>query len=192
MKPRLFLVDVESTGPGPARSVMTEFGVVDYETRSWFHGHLWDFEPTPGNEALPIATQENYGFTATVPEDYTHAGFTGERVNFGSEKIQPLWWVMKTLTSWIDIFEPGRVTFVSDNPGWDFMWMAYAFDSVGMDNRFGHSSRRIGDFAAGQAGDWKKQSGWKSLRKTRHTHNPVDDAMGNAEALEQLLNGRNQ
>jgi hypothetical protein len=24
---------------------------------------------------------------------------------------------------------------------------------------------------------------FKHLRKTRHTHNPVDDAMGNAEAL---------
>jgi hypothetical protein len=26
-------------------------------------------------------------------------------------------------------------------------------------------------------------SGWKKLRTTKHTHHPVDDAMGNAEAL---------
>jgi hypothetical protein len=24
---------------------------------------------------------------------------------------------------------------------------------------------------------------WKHLRETKHTHNPVDDAMGNAEVL---------
>ena len=24
---------------------------------------------------------------------------------------------------------------------------------------------------------------WKHLRKTKHSHNPVDDAMGNAEVL---------
>jgi hypothetical protein len=24
---------------------------------------------------------------------------------------------------------------------------------------------------------------WKQLRRTRHTHNPVDDALGNVEAL---------
>jgi len=27
------------------------------------------------------------------------------------------------------------------------------------------------------------RASWKHLRKTKHTHNPVDDAMGNAEAL---------
>ena len=31
---------------------------------------------------------------------------------------------------------------------------------------------------AGKNGEWKRK-----LRKTKHTHNPVDDAMGNAEAL---------
>jgi hypothetical protein len=29
---------------------------------------------------------------------------------------------------------------------------------------------------------------FKFLRKTRHTHNPVDDAVGNAEALLALKN----
>lgn len=29
---------------------------------------------------------------------------------------------------------------------------------------------------------------WKSLRKTKHDHNPVNDALGNAEALLELVN----
>ena len=28
-----------------------------------------------------------------------------------------------------------------------------------------------------------KGTEWKQFRRTRHTHNPVDDAKGNAEAL---------
>jgi hypothetical protein len=27
------------------------------------------------------------------------------------------------------------------------------------------------------------RASWKKYRKTSHTHNPVDDAMGNAEAI---------
>ena len=48
-------------------------------------------------------------------------------------------------------------------------------------NPFGFSGRRIGDLYCGFVNDtWAK---WKHLRKTRHSHNPVDDAKGNAEAL---------
>ena len=31
--------------------------------------------------------------------------------------------------------------------------------------------------------DASKATEWKKYRVTRHTHNPVDDARGNAEAL---------
>lgn len=187
MNTRIFLVDVESTGPSPARSVMTEFGVVDFETRAWFHGHLWDFKPTPGNEALPIAVGRNPGYTAFLEgnPDYNGERYSPPKSNGTYEKF-----VFTELTEWMaDVGDFARPVFVSDNPGWDFMWMAYGFDSLGLHNPFGHSSRRIGDFAAGLAGKWNQQTKWKSLRETRHTHNPVDDAMGNAEALAKLLAG---
>jgi hypothetical protein len=190
MNTRIFLVDVESTGPSPARSVMTEFGVVDFETRAWFHGHLWDFKPTPGIPALPIATERNPGFTAYTEhlDDENYDGTT----RHSPPKSQGTYekFVFLGLTYWMAaVGGLTRPVFVSDNPGWDFMWMAYGFDSVELENPFGHSSRRIGDFAAGLAGKWNQQTKWKSLRETRHTHNPVDDAMGNAEALAKLLAG---
>ena len=33
----------------------------------------------------------------------------------------------------------------------------------------------------------KDHTSWKKFRKTKHTHNPVDDAKGNAEALKHIL-----
>ena len=79
--------------------------------------------------------------------------------------------------------------FVSDNPAYDFQWINCAFDSWGMKNPFGHSARRIGDYYAGLIGNWRNSSGWKRLRVTRHDHNPVHDAMGNAEAFDRLQGG---
>ena len=48
-------------------------------------------------------------------------------------------------------------------------------------NPFGWSSRRIGDLFCGFYNDMFYK--WKKHRITSHTHNPVDDAKGNAEAL---------
>ncbi len=50
-------------------------------------------------------------------------------------------------------------------------------------NPFGFSGRRIGDLYAGLVKDASKATEWKKYRVTAHTHNPVDDAKGNAEAL---------
>ena len=50
-------------------------------------------------------------------------------------------------------------------------------------NPFGFSGRRIGDLYCGLVRDMSKATEWKQFRRTRHTHDPVDDAKGNAEAL---------
>jgi len=77
----------------------------------------------------------------------------------------------------------GRPVFVSDNPAFDWQWINYYFHRYAGDNPFGHSARRIGDLYAGLVGDFAASNGWKLLRQTEHTHDPVDDALGNAEAL---------
>ena len=46
---------------------------------------------------------------------------------------------------------------------------------------FGHSSQNLGSLYKGLVQDTFKN--FKHLRKTTHTHHPVDDARGNAEAL---------
>jgi hypothetical protein len=49
------------------------------------------------------------------------------------------------------------------------------------ENPFGFSSTNLGSLYKGLVKDTFQT--FKHLRKTRHTHNPVDDALGNAEAL---------
>jgi hypothetical protein len=77
--------------------------------------------------------------------------------------------------------------FVSDNPAFDWQWINDAFWRLLGKNPFGHSARRIGDFYAGLTKDFRNTTKWKKFRKTRHDHNPVHDAIGNAEALKQMI-----
>lgn len=48
-------------------------------------------------------------------------------------------------------------------------------------NPFGFSSTNLGSLYKGRVGDVTKN--FKHLRRTAHTHHPVDDAKGNAEAM---------
>jgi hypothetical protein len=57
------------------------------------------------------------------------------------------------------------------------------------ENPFGHSWRRIADCYAGLVGDFRSTQKWKRLRRTKHDHHPVHDALGNAEALIRLFDG---
>lgn len=92
-------------------------------------------------------------------------------------------------TEWLKQFRDGRPVFVSDNPAYDWQWINYGFDKYLKYNPFGHSARRISDFYAGLKNDFYDSQGWKQLRVTKHDHNPVHDAMGNAEAFKRLLDG---
>lgn len=61
------------------------------------------------------------------------------------------------------------------------MFVCWYFHHFLQHNPFGFSSRRIADIYCGLKKDAYTQ--WKHLRKTAHTHNPVDDAKENAEVL---------
>jgi hypothetical protein len=41
----------------------------------------------------------------------------------------------------------------------------------------------------GLVGDFRSTQRWKRLRRTKHDHHPVHDALGNAEALIRILDG---
>ena len=73
--------------------------------------------------------------------------------------------------------------FVSDNVAFDWQFINYYFHKFTGQNQFGFSGRRIGDLYAGPVKDASKATEWKKFRGTKHTHHPVDDAKGNAEAL---------
>jgi hypothetical protein len=88
---------------------------------------------------------------------------------------------------WLEPRKP--VVFVSDNPAYDFQWINFYFWRYFGENPFGHSGRRIADFYAGLVGDFRNTQRWKRLRRTKHDHHPVHDALGNAEALIRIFEG---
>lgn len=153
-------VDVEAIGSAPIRGKMTEFGAVHEKSLKTFHGLIWKSTPDPENPAKPL------------PTDYL----------FRSLDI-----VMLDFSIWLKgVCGKERPIFVSDNVAYDWMWIACAFDEVKLENPFGHSGRRISDFWAGLQHDFGKTQSWKSFRKTPHDHNPVNDAMGNVEAFQEI------
>lgn len=89
--------------------------------------------------------------------------------------------VMARFEEWIRANSAGRPIFVSDNPAFDWQWINYYFHKYLDRNPFGYSARRIGDLYCGLVKN--PYARWKHLRKTKHDHNPVNDAKGNAEAL---------
>ena len=95
--------------------------------------------------------------------------------------------VFADFSAWLAASVKGRPIFVSDNPAFDWQWINDGFWRTLGRNPFGHSARRISDFYAGLRGDFRKTQEWKQWRKTPHTHNPVDDAMGNVEAFQKML-----
>ena len=76
--------------------------------------------------------------------------------------------------------------FISDNNGFDWQFINYYFHHFLGNNPFGYSSTNLGSLYKGLVKDMTKN--FKHLRKTIHSHNPVDDVRGNAEALLILKN----
>lgn len=94
--------------------------------------------------------------------------------------------VMTNFKLWIEEHSKGKPILLSDNNGFDASWINWYFIKYLGENPFGWSSRRIGDMFAGFMNNSHYK--WKQHRITKHTHNPVDDAKGNAEALLWLKN----
>lgn len=90
---------------------------------------------------------------------------------------------------WLTEHVRGQPVMWSDNPAYDWQWVNFYFWKHLGRNPFGHSARRISDFYAGLCGNVHRTQEWKRLRITPHTHHPVFDAQGNAEAFDRILKG---
>lgn len=160
------MVDIESDGPIPGDYSMISFGAVyvDDTLENTFYGQL-----------RPIS--ENF-----VPEALAVSGFNRkETMAFDDPKK-----VMSDFKTWISNTCKDRPIFISDNNGFDWMFICWYFHHFIGENPFGFSSQNLGSLYKGVVKDTFKN--FKHLRKTNHTHNPVDDAKGNAEALLAIKN----
>lgn len=156
-----FVVDVESDGPTPPLYSMISFGVVvlDDTLTHVFGAKMSPISALWDEKALAIS-----GHTRE------------ETLTFETPEV-----VIPRFVSWVKAHTKKRPIFASDNNGYDFAFMNYYLWRYAGENPFGHSSRNINDLYKGMKGNVK--SSFKHLRKTKHTHDPVDDARGNAEAL---------
>lgn len=157
---RYISVDVEADAQSPAIGSMVCFGAV----------LVGDMNTSFYGETAPITNE----FT---PSALAISGFSRvDHIGFDDPAF-----VMEEFRDWISRVTDRRPIFICDNPAFDWQWINYYFHLFLGDNPFGWSARRIGDLWCGMEGD--SHARWKHLRKTKHTHNPVDDAMGNAEVL---------
>lgn len=157
-------VDVEADGEIPFKYSMVCFGAVIVE---------------------PTLSKTFYGKTKPIsenwePEALAISGFTrDEHLKFDDPKL-----VMDDFFIWISENSIGKPTFISDNLAFDWQWINWYFHYFVGKNPFGFSGRRIGDLYCGMKMHSGLNSEWKKLyRKQKHDHNPVNDAMGNAESV---------
>lgn len=158
-----FIVDVESDGPAPGLYSLVSFGAVkvDDTLATTFFGQVAPISDDWMPDALAIS-----GISRQDHLRYPQAKET-----------------MEAFAAWLKKHSKGRPIFVSDNLAFDWQFINYYLHKFTSNNPFGFSGRRIGDLYCGLVKDISAASAWKSLRRTPHTHNPVDDAKGNAEAL---------
>lgn len=159
----LIVVDVEADGAIPHKYSMVCFGavVVEPSLQKTFYGKTRPISEEFNAEALKVS-----GFSRE------------EHLTFDEPRG-----VMLEFRDWIKENSNGRAVFISDNLAFDWQWINYYFHYFTGENPFGFSGRRIGDLYAGLKQDFFAASDWKKFRQTKHTHDPVDDARGNAEAL---------
>ena len=89
--------------------------------------------------------------------------------------------VMVRFDAWLATANRGPLRFVSDNNGFDWQFVNFYFHHFLGRNPFGHSSLNVGSLYKGAVRNMDEN--FKHLRRTEHTHNALDDALGNAEAL---------
>ncbi len=155
------MVDIEADGPAPGLYSMVSFGaiLVTEALDQTFYGQL-----------RPITD-------AWLPEALAVSGHTREEhARFDDPAV-----VMPRFASWLAEHGGKRPIFISDNNGFDWSFINYYFHRFTGANPFGHSSQNLGSLYKGVVKD--TFATFKHLRQTAHTHHPVDDAKGNAEAL---------
>jgi len=165
MRRTYFIIDVEADGPYPPQFSMVSLGAVKL-TRSLdtlFFGSCAPISDTYCQKSLNVCQ---------LPRELTL-------------KYEHPYVTMNAFRMWLEDHTDGIPVFVTDNLAFDWQFMNYYLYTYTGSNPFGYSGVRINDLWSGL--NRKMGIKWKHLRRTKHTHNPVDDAKGNAEALMHMI-----
>jgi len=158
-------VDVEADGPIPGKYSMISFGAVVVSP---------PFNTTFYSTITPISNE-------FIKEALAVSGFTREDTfKFNNPKEE-----MHRFCDWLEKLEE-RPIFIADNNGFDWQFINYYLHMYVGKNPFGYSSYNLNSLYKGLKKDLKAK--FKKLRDTKHTHNALDDARGNAEAAYKIFN----
>jgi hypothetical protein len=155
------MVDVESDGPIPSDYSMICFGAVAVES---------SLSRTFYGRTRPISDR-------WLPDALAISGFTRQQTLTFDEPAE----VMDAFEKWLAGLQARRLVFISDNNGYDWSFINWYFHHYLGRNPLGFSSQNLNSLYKGLTKN--EVASFKSLRRTEHTHHPVDDARGNAEAL---------
>jgi hypothetical protein len=162
------VLDVEADGPCAGLYNMISFGLVSVGDPS--RSFLGEVAPVVDSPGIARA-REVSGVTFDAQKRFSSPN------NVIADAIK-----------WMENLTAGkRPVFWSDNPAFDWQYWNYYCHRFAGENPAGFSARRIGDLDAGRRNEPLNTTAWKKRRETAHTHNPVDDARGNAEALRWIL-----
>lgn len=153
------MVDVESNGPWVPEYSMIQFGaiVVEPELNRTFRVNLHPLNDNHVDEALKVV-------------GVTHE----ETLEYQSPVV-----AMIAFKDWLKGIP--KPMFISDNPCFDWKFIDYYLWKYTGGNPFGFSGRDLGALFKGC--ERSMFVNFKHLRRTRHSHDPLDDARGNAEAM---------
>lgn len=162
----LLSVDVEASGPAPLHGDMISFAAVVIEEgleRSFASGNM-----RPECDAF-------------WPEAYAAIGMTREQHLAAPRSIRD---GILAFADWLEGLQVPKRQYlmVSDNPGFDFQWMNFELLNHVGEQLLGFSARRIGDVWSGLRKRPNETFSWRRYRVTPHDHDPLNDAIGNAEA----------
>ena len=159
------MVDIEADGPIPGDYSMISLGAVVVEPA---------LDRVFSARLRPISER-------WIPEALAVSGHSRQdTLAFADPREE-----MQRFADWLRTLGPGKPpVFVADNNGFDWMFVCWYFHHFLGACPLGHSSQNLGSLYKGLVKD--ARASFKHLRKTTHTHDPVDDARGNAEAMLQL------
>lgn len=157
------MVDVETDGPIPGDYSMVSLGAVCFEKPELtFYRTIKPISEKWDAEALSIS------------------GFSRETTMTFQDPVE----VMEDFEFWaknLTIEFPGQLIFISDNNGFDWMFVCWYFWHFLNRNPFGHTSQNLGSIYKGMLGNMRKS--FKHLRTIKHSHNSLEDAVGNVGAM---------
>lgn len=160
-------VDVEADGPIPGKYSMISLGAVIVEP---------PFEDSFYCEIQPISKEY-------ISEALAVSGFTREEtMKFQTPEVQ-----IARFYGWLKALKlyKGHPVFIADNNGFDWQFVNWYLHFYTGENPFGYSSWNLNSLYKGIKKNMRAK--FKKHRITKHSHNSLDDAKGNAEALHTIL-----